>query len=59
LDIDIFGNCDNLIIANPSSTPNHIVPEWYFLLYYSILRAFPSKVAGVVVVIVFLMFIFL
>jgi ubiquinol-cytochrome c reductase cytochrome b subunit len=27
LDIDIFGNCDNLIIANPSSTPNHIVPE--------------------------------
>ena len=50
LDPDIFGNADNLITANPLSTPTHILPEWYFNIYYSILRAFPNKVLGVVVV---------
>ena len=49
-DIDIFGNCDNLIIANPLTTPNHIIPEWYFLIYYAILRSLPNKLLGVVVV---------
>ena len=39
---------DNYIEANPLSTPPHIVPEWYFLPYYAILRAIPNKLMGVV-----------
>ena len=39
---------DNFIIANPISTPAHIVPEWYFLFAYAILRAIPNKLGGVV-----------
>lgn len=38
---------DNYIEANPLVTPNHIVPEWYFLPFYAILRAIPNKVGGV------------
>jgi ubiquinol-cytochrome c reductase cytochrome b subunit len=37
----------NAIPANPLSTPPHIVPEWYLLPYYAILRAIPSKLVGV------------
>ena len=36
---NFFGEPDNYIPANPLSTPAHIVPEWYFLPYYAILRA--------------------
>ena len=39
---------DNYIPANPLQTPPHIVPEWYFLPFYAILRAIPSKLGGVV-----------
>jgi quinol-cytochrome oxidoreductase complex cytochrome b subunit len=39
---------DNSIPANPLSTPSHIVPEWYLLPYYAILRAIPNKLAGVI-----------
>ncbi len=39
---------DNYIPANPMVTPPHIVPEWYFLPYYAILRAVPDKLGGVV-----------
>src|SRR5262249_37820438 len=39
---------DNYIPANPLVTPNHIVPEWYLLPYYAILRAVPNKLLGVV-----------
>nr|YP_010987690.1 cytochrome b [Psyllopsis discrepans]WON66122.1 cytochrome b [Psyllopsis discrepans] len=39
---------DNFIPANPMSTPLHIQPEWYFLFAYSILRAIPNKLGGVV-----------
>lgn len=35
---------ENLKPANPMVTPTHIKPEWYFLIYYAILRAVPSKV---------------
>lgn len=35
-----FGHPDNYIMANPLVTPSHIVPEWYFLPFYAILRAF-------------------
>ncbi|VVC85602.1 cytochrome b N-terminal domain-containing protein [Sideroxydans sp. CL21] len=38
----------NNIPANPMMTPNHIVPEWYFLPFYAILRSVPNMVGGVV-----------
>ena len=42
-----LGHADNYIEANPLSTPAHIVPEWYYLPFYAILRAVPSKLGGV------------
>jgi ubiquinol-cytochrome c reductase cytochrome b subunit len=39
---------DNSIPANPLVTPQHIVPEWYFLPFYAILRAVPNKLGGVI-----------
>ena len=42
-----LGHPDNYIPANPLVTPAHIVPEWYFLPFYAILRAIPSKLGGV------------
>ena len=39
-----LGHPDNFIEANPLATPEHIVPEWYFLPFYAILRAFTSDV---------------
>ncbi len=55
---DAMGHTDNYIKANPLQTPNHIVPEWYMLPFYAILRAItfnigpiPAKLIGV-----FLMF---
>jgi len=44
---NVLGHTDNYIIANPLSTPPHIVPEWYFLLFYAILRSIPNKLVGV------------
>jgi ubiquinol-cytochrome c reductase cytochrome b subunit len=40
-------DADNSNIANPLVTPAHIVPEWYLLPFYAILRAIPNKLAGV------------
>ena len=45
---DYLGHPDNYVEANPLQTPPHIVPEWYFLPFYAILRAIPSKLGGVV-----------
>jgi ubiquinol-cytochrome c reductase cytochrome b/c1 subunit len=42
-----LGHADNYVEANPLVTPAHIVPEWYFLPYYAMLRAVPSKLGGV------------
>ncbi|MFC4168556.1 cytochrome b [Teichococcus aestuarii] len=42
-----LGHPDNYIPANPLVTPAHIVPEWYFLPFYAILRAVPNKLGGV------------
>ena len=42
-----LGHSDNYIPANPLSTPAHIVPEWYFLPFYAILRSIPDKLGGV------------
>ena len=44
---DYLGHADNYIPANPLVTPSHIVPEWYFLPFYAILRSVPSKLGGV------------
>ena len=41
-----MGHPDNYIPANPLVTPSHIVPEWYFLPWYAILRAIPDKLGG-------------
>lgn len=42
-----LGHPDNYTPANPLVTPSHIVPEWYFLPFYAILRAIPDKLGGV------------
>jgi len=60
---NMLGHPDNYIPANPMSTPAHIVPEWYFLPFYAILRSIPDKLGGVaamggaIVVLLFLPFI--
>ena len=46
---DFVGNPDNYIPANPLVTPPHIVPEWYLLPFYAMLRAIPQKLLGVIV----------
>jgi ubiquinol-cytochrome c reductase cytochrome b subunit len=43
-----FMEAENFIPANPLQTPAHIVPEWYFLPFYAILRAVPNLTGGVV-----------
>ena len=45
---NFLGHPDNYVEANPLVTPAHIVPEWYFLPFYAILRAIPDKLGGVV-----------
>jgi len=60
---NLLGHPDNYIPANPMSTPAHIVPEWYFLPFYAILRSIPDKLGGVaamggaIVILLFLPFI--
>ena len=46
---NILGEPDNYIPANPLSTPAHIVPEWYFLPFYAMLRSIPYKLGGALV----------
>jgi ubiquinol-cytochrome c reductase cytochrome b subunit len=45
---NMLGEVDNYIPANPLVTPTHIVPEWYLLPYYAILRSIPDKLLGVI-----------
>jgi quinol-cytochrome oxidoreductase complex cytochrome b subunit len=45
---DVLGHSDNYIEANALVTPTHIVPEWYFLPFYAILRSIPNKLGGVI-----------
>lgn len=45
---NILGHSDNYIEANSMVTPTHIVPEWYFLPFYAILRSIPHKLGGVI-----------
>jgi len=44
-----LGHPDNYIPAMYMSTPAHIVPEWYFLPFYALLRSVPDKLGGVIV----------
>lgn len=44
---NLLGHPDNYIEGNPMVTPEHIVPEWYFLPFYAILRSIPDKLGGV------------
>ncbi len=48
---NLLGHPDNYIPANPLVTPAHIVPEWYFLPFYAILRSIPDKLGGVIAMI--------
>lgn len=48
---DALGHADNYQRANPVSTPLHIVPEWYFLPFYAILRAVPDKLMGILLMV--------
>lgn len=45
---NLLGHSDNYIQANPMSTPASIVPEWYLLPFYAILRSIPNKLIGVI-----------
>ena len=44
---NLLGHPENYIPADPFVTPEHIIPEWYFLPFYAILRAIPFKLLGV------------
>lgn len=48
---NFLGHPDNYIEANPLVTPAHIVPEWYFLPFYAILRTIPDKLGGVLLMV--------
>jgi ubiquinol-cytochrome c reductase cytochrome b subunit len=43
-----LAHAENYVPANPLQTPAHIVPEWYFLPFYAMLRAVPNKLLGVI-----------
>ena len=45
---NLLNHPDNCIPADPMETPKHLVPEWYFLPFYAILRSIPHKAAGIV-----------
>ena len=45
---NLLNHPDNYIPADPMETPKHLVPEWYFLPFYAILRSIPHKAAGIV-----------
>jgi ubiquinol-cytochrome c reductase cytochrome b subunit len=48
---NVLGDSDNYIMANPMQTPPSIVPEWYLLPFYAILRSIPNKLLGVIAMI--------
>jgi ubiquinol-cytochrome c reductase cytochrome b subunit len=56
---DYAGHPDNYIAANPMVTPSHIVPEWYFLPYYAILRSIENKLLGVLALLFSIIILFL
>jgi ubiquinol-cytochrome c reductase cytochrome b subunit len=53
---EFLSNCVNLVHSSSLATPAHILPESYYLLFYSLLRALPSKLLGVAIVLVFMFY---
>jgi quinol-cytochrome oxidoreductase complex cytochrome b subunit len=49
---NIFNHPDNYIMANQLVTPSHLVPEWYLLPYYAMLRAIPNKLGGLLIMLI-------
>lgn len=45
---NVLGDSENYVVANPMQTPPAIVPEWYLLPFYAILRSIPNKLLGVI-----------
>jgi ubiquinol-cytochrome c reductase cytochrome b subunit len=45
---NVLGDSENYVVANPMQTPAAIVPEWYLLPFYAILRSIPNKLLGVI-----------
>jgi len=45
---NVLGDSENYVMANPMQTPPAIVPEWYLLPFYAILRSIPNKLLGVI-----------
>lgn len=56
---DLLGHTDNYIMANFLITPAHIVPEWYFLPLYAVLRSVDSKLAGIILLFTLILVLFL
>lgn len=55
----LLGDPENFILANPIVTPTHIVPEWYFLFAYAILRSIPDKLLGVIFLLLSILILFI
>nr|YP_010865484.1 cytochrome b [Eoneureclipsis hainanensis]WGT74393.1 cytochrome b [Eoneureclipsis hainanensis] len=55
----LLNDNDNFIEANPMMTPPHIQPEWYFLFAYTILRSIPSKLGGVIALLMSILILFI
>ena len=53
-----LSHSDNNVEANPLVTPLHIVPEWYFLSFYTVLKAINSKIAGILLMVAFFVLLF-
>jgi quinol-cytochrome oxidoreductase complex cytochrome b subunit len=56
---NVLNHPDNYIPADPLQTPAHVVPEWYFLPYYAILRSIPHKVGGILAMVGAILVLFL
>jgi ubiquinol-cytochrome c reductase cytochrome b subunit len=55
----VLGDDENFSLANPSVTPHHIQPEWYFLFAYAILRSIPNKLGGVIALLLSVLILYL
>jgi ubiquinol-cytochrome c reductase cytochrome b subunit len=55
---EVLGHSDNYIMANPLVTPSHIVPEWYFLPFYGILRSILDKTYGIIIMFISMIILF-
>lgn len=55
----VLGDPENFLPANPLVTPVHIIPEWYFLWAYAILRSIPNKLGGVVTIFAAILILFI